>query len=187
MKGTMSPERQALSAALARISALNIEIANREKELDEAWEMLHQASAAADKARASLDETPALQRRAKRREVEDAEAYVEDLQEHRKEIGAKIATARDSLNHVQATLKDRIGDVVRAHRGTAKLIDKWHALHAELAPLQATLRWLSGWRSLPMEITYWPSTLDDAAQPDPELLAAVEKLAKDANAPLPGE
>ncbi len=130
----VSPLRAPLAAALARVDEIRAAIAANTAEQEAAAAKIRELEATLEDSEKRLAQVPALERRAVRKEIDEAKEVVSDWRDHAAELQKK---ANDSFSGLRSKLQDAENEV---HRQRAALV-KGHphkiALHAELNELRA--------------------------------------------------
>jgi hypothetical protein len=180
------PTRGALAAAIEKLASLRGEVAANEDAGRAAWELLHEASAAARKAREAVDNAPALERREKAEALTKAENRVEDVRAHRQEFAAKGEDLRQRLDWAEPNLRNRIAGVVQPH--AAAIVKVYKAKQQELLVLGATLNFISSKNGLAREDRNWHAQpVFTPHHPDPAWVQWIAALETHPNAPVPGD
>jgi predicted RNase H-like nuclease (RuvC/YqgF family) len=208
-----TPEREALAAAIARHNNAVREFDATERALretkariyhdDNAAEAVEKAKAAVESAKVNAakhmtesllgkaGEAPVSIQEA-RRALQNAEDELEALQAVKATLQARFTACESELDWAKRHLRDRVRDVVCSEPGIRNLLTKFEAAKKDLEQRHLDLRWFSRQFMIPDEYKNWdlegirhepqPDALSDLTAP---WAAAIERLAIDADAPLP--
>jgi chromosome segregation ATPase len=197
--------RGALSEVFDELAALRSAFDLNGRDLDAARQDIAQTEKDIAAAKEELEITPALQKRKLREKIQDLEAHLGELQEHKRELEIKRGHYPGCMQVHYASFETRLtlatqkavrlrGEVLKAHPGVMRLIEEFQAKRAEVANLEATLmeiqkaggivdRSTDGFVAGNSWWSRWPMTF--RAAPDLTWMKAIEALGSNAAASLP--
>jgi hypothetical protein len=189
----LPPLRRPLADAIEHVSLVKAQIAKIEGEIESAREKIRAATAAVEDAENAVKAAPALERRAKRAALQEAEESLQDWKDHLGELqvrrrGDAAGMATDfpkgfdaSLAHAEMKVRDERAALLKSHPHVLALLSVHESLRNELAQVAENLRLIERIGALPEASKFWASFPPDYRPPkaDAALVGWIEMLTTD--------
>ncbi len=187
LKVVPDPHREALRAAIERVSELKAALCENEA----AWPAFDFGqSAAADaeveRLEVALAKARVAQKAKLKAELKAAQERLDLIRESRAELESDAARLRERLVYSEGNVKHRRAELLQNSPAVLALLDEYKRKQIELLALGANLNCLRAADGLPRGRENFFATRDDETPyADPRWEAAIAALATDADAPLP--